>query len=105
MKPCTLLAAASLAAALAGCTASVTHPTKTPSEMQADIDDCTSRANRRYWMDPVAALYRAYDCLEARGYQRDEHDMAARVERAVGERVAPPPAGPRAPCRVPCRSD
>lgn len=105
MKPCALLAAATLAAGLAGCTASVTHPTKSPSEMQADIDDCTSRANRRYWMDPVAALYRAYDCLEDRGYQRDERDFSARVERALGERGPPPPEGPRAPCRVPCRRD
>ena len=103
MKAGSLALSALLAAALAGCTASVTHPTKSPSEMQADIDDCTSRANRRYWMDPVAALYRAYDCLEARGYQRDEHDFAARVERAVGERAPAQPEGPRAPCRVPCR--
>jgi len=102
MKLCILLPASLLAVALAGCTASVSHPTKSPSEMQADIDDCTAQANRRYWMDPVAALYRAYDCLEARGYQRNEHDFPARVERALGERAAQP-EDPRAPCRVPCR--
>ena len=94
-----LLAAA---AALPACTASVSHPTKTAAEMQADIDQCTRRANRRYWMDPVAALYRAYDCLEARGYRREEGDFATRVERALGERP-PPPARTARPCRIPCR--
>jgi hypothetical protein len=53
-------------------------------------------------MDPVAALYNAYDCLEARGYQRDRGDLAARVERALGEEP-PPRARPKEPCRVPCR--
>lgn len=90
------------AAALAACTASVTHPTKSASEMRADIDQCTDRAHRRYWMDPVAALYRSYDCLEARGYRRDEGDFAAQVDRALGERRAAPEQ-PREPCRVPCR--
>jgi hypothetical protein len=90
-------------ALLPACTASVYHPTKSGAEMQADIDQCTRRANRRYWMDPVAALYRAYDCLEARGYRRDEGDFAARVERAMGERPEAPPARPERPCRVPCR--
>jgi hypothetical protein len=92
-------------AALAACTATVSHPTKSGAEMEADVADCTHEANRRYWMDPVAALYRAYDCLEARGYRRDERDFSARVERALGERGAPPPAGPRTPCQVPCRRD
>ncbi len=92
---------------LPACTASVYHPTKTAAEMQTDVDSCTSEANRRYWMDPVAALYNAYDCLEARGYQRDEGDFATRVERALGERGAAPraPAAPPAPCRVPCRDN
>ena len=89
-------------ALLAACTASVTHPTKSASEMQADIDQCTQRAHNRYWMDPVAALYRSYDCLEARGYRRDEGDFAAQVDRALGERRAAPEQ-PREPCRVPCR--
>ena len=98
----------SLAAIVAApaCTASVYHPTKSAAEMSADVHQCTDRANRRYWMDPIAALYNAYDCLEARGYQRNERDLSARVERALGER--PPPArrtaaGERLPCRVPCR--
>ena len=98
-----LIPAALIAAALPACTAAVTHPTKSASEMQADIDECTRRANRRYWMDPVAALYRSYDCLEARGYQRDEDDMAAQVERALGERRRPASPGNAEPCRVPCR--
>lgn len=87
--------------ALAGCTASVYHATNTPAQMQADVRECSRRANSRYWMDPVAALYRAYDCLEARGYRRDEGDFSAQVERAVGER--PPEIRSRTPCRVPCR--
>lgn len=94
--------AAVLAVAAPGCTASVTHPTKSVSEMQADINECTRRSNRRNWMDPVAALYRSYDCLEARGYQRDEGDLAAQVERALGERRRPRPARAEA-CKVPCR--
>jgi hypothetical protein len=89
---------------IAACTASVTHPTKTEAEMRTDIDLCTRDANRRYWMDPVAALYNAYDCLEAKGYRRSRNDMAAQVERALGEdRARPRP--PAAPCRVPCRPD
>ena len=102
--PFFVLGAFAAAAGLQGCTATVTHPTKSPAEMQADVDFCTEQANRRYWMDPVAALYRAYDCLEARGYQRDEHDFATRVERALGERRAEPTsARPAEPCRVPCK--
>lgn len=103
MKPFILPAACAASAALAGCAANVYHPTKTGAEMQADVDACTTRANRRYWMDPVAALYRAYDCLEARGYQRDERDFAARVERALGERRRERAERAAEPCAVPCR--
>jgi hypothetical protein len=92
-----------LVVGLAACTATVTHPTKSAAEMNADVTACTRESNRRYWMDPVAALYTAYDCLEARGYQRSERDFAAKVERAMGERAPPPPAHPPGPCRVPCR--
>jgi len=53
-------------------------------------------------MDPIAALYNAYDCLEAKGYQRDRRDLAAKVEQAMGESRGAP-KGPAAPCRVPCR--
>ena len=102
-------------AALAGlgiqaCTASVYHPTKSASEMQADVDLCTHAANRRYWMDPIAALYNAYDCLEAKGYSRNRRDFATRVERALGE--GRPAAAAEAaeerrrlPCQVPCKRD
>jgi hypothetical protein len=107
MKP-VLVPAAVAAIAVQACTASVYHPTKSGTEMQADVDLCTREANRRYWMDPIAALYNAYDCLEAKGYSRNERDFAARVERALGERE--PPASVqksarerRLPCRVPCR--
>ena len=105
-----LIAAASL---LAGCATQVSHPTKSTAEMQADIDLCTGEAERKYWMDPVAALYNSYDCLEAKGYQRDRSDFASKVERALGEAPArraaatgpatpPPPAEPGKPCKVPC---
>lgn len=110
MKPVLPFAAAAIAAvAIPACTATVYHPTKSGAEMQADVDLCSRQANRRYWMDPIAALYNAYDCLEAKGYSRDERDFAARVERAMGERdgsgAQPPSAAPRGPCPVPCRRD
>ncbi|TFI60291.1 hypothetical protein E2493_00850 [Sphingomonas parva] len=94
-------------AVLAGCTAQVTHPTKSVAEMQVDIDQCTDHASRKYWMDPVAALYNAYDCLEAMGYQRSHKDLAARVEQAIegtGPRTEAEaqPKAPPGPCRVPC---
>ena len=94
---------AAVTAALPACTASVTHPTKSSAEMQTDVNQCTRRANRRYWMDPVAALYRAYDCLEQRGYRRDEGDISAKVERALGSRPPPPRTRNEQPCRIPCR--
>jgi hypothetical protein len=98
-----VLLALPLALAAGGCAAKVTHPTKSLAEQQADIDLCSKEANRKYWMDPVAALYNAYDCLEAKGYKRGEGDMAAKVERAMGEAPKKPPAAPGQPCVVPCR--
>jgi hypothetical protein len=89
---------------LAACApARVTHPTKTAAQMQVDIDLCTRKANQDYWMDPIAAMYHAYDCLEAKGYQRDQTHISSQVERAFGgapKRVDPSPAQP---CAVPCR--
>jgi hypothetical protein len=101
MKPFLLSATLLL---LAACTAQVSHPTKSLAQQQADIDLCTKSATGKYWMDPVAALYNAYDCLEAKGYQRSRKDFAARVERALGERPATPRqrAEPGKPCRIPC---
>ncbi|MEA3003323.1 MAG: hypothetical protein QOH81_2111 [Sphingomonadales bacterium] len=90
-----------LGLALAGCTAQVTNPTKTLAEQQADIGLCTRQANHKYWMDPIAALYHAYDCLEAKGYRRSDKDFATQVDRALGEHPAQPPA-PALPCRIPC---
>jgi hypothetical protein len=87
--------------ALAGCTAEVTNPNKTHAEMQADIDFCTRQANHKYWMDPVAALLHAYDCLDAKGYKRSRKDFATRVESALGEGPKTPRA-PAKPCVVPC---
>ena len=92
-------------ALLSGCApAQVTHPTKTAAQMQADIDLCTTEANRTYWMDPIAAMYNAYDCLEAKGYQRDSTHISAQVERAFGE-AKKKPLAPAQPCAVPCRKE
>ena len=92
---------------LAACTARVSHPTKTLAEQQVDVDFCTREANHKYWMDPVAALLNAYDCLEAKGYRREKSGLAARVERAVrDDRVRRrDPDDPTRPCAVPCRKD
>jgi hypothetical protein len=81
--------------------AQVTHPTKTAGQMQVDIDMCSKQAKRDYWMDPIAALYHAYDCLEAKGYQRDSKHISSQIERALGEAPKRPKA-PAAPCKVPC---
>jgi hypothetical protein len=90
---------------LAACTAQVSHPTKTLAEQQVDIDWCTREANHKYWMDPVAALLNAYDCLEAKGYHKERTGLEARVERALGDDRARSrnPADPARPCPVPCR--
>lgn len=94
-----------LAFVLAGCTAQVSHPTKTLAEQQVDVDVCTSEANRKYWMDPIAALLNAYDCLEAKGYKKERSGLKAQVERAAGEdRVRRKNRGePQKACAVPCR--
>jgi outer membrane biogenesis lipoprotein LolB len=96
----TLLPALSLI--LAACTAQVTHPTKTIAEQKVDIDYCTQWANHKYWLDPVAALLNAYDCLEARGYKRTNQAVAQKVESAV-KGADRPSSRPSQPCRVPCR--
>ena len=88
---------------LAACTAKVSHPTKSLAEQQVDIDYCTQWANHKYWMDPIAALYNAYDCLEAKGYRRGQKDLAGQVEQALGEgQRARQPRPPNQPCAVPC---
>ncbi|HYG48941.1 MAG TPA: hypothetical protein VD846_13495 [Allosphingosinicella sp.] len=93
------------ALALAACTAHVTHPTKTMAEQQVDVDLCTREANRKYWMDPVAALLNAYDCLEAKGYKKEKRGLKDQVERAAGDdRERRRARGdPQEPCSVPCR--
>ena len=90
---------------LAACTAQVSHPTKTLAEQQADVGLCTREANHKYWMDPVAALLNAYDCLEAKGYRKEKSGLEAQVERAAGEdRARRRDRGePQKPCAVPCR--
>ena len=88
--------------ALAGCATEVSHPTKSEAEMQADIKGCTDWANRKYWMDPLAALLNAYDCLEARGYRRGQSGLKEDVQRTMNEdRVKNDK--PVLPCRVPCK--
>lgn len=99
--------------ALAACTAQVTHPTKSVAEQQVDIDLCTRDANHRYWMDPIAALLHAYDCLEAKGYKRVNKALQARVQQTVGPTAPRPPrpveAAPASkpgtvePCHIPCK--
>ena len=92
-----------LLALLPACAAKVYHPTKSEPEMRADIKLCTDEANHKYWMDPIAALYNAYDCLEAKGYRRDHEDLAGKVEQALGEaEQARQPRPPNQPCQVPC---
>jgi hypothetical protein len=88
---------------IAGCTAQVSHPTKTLAQQQVEIEACTDAANDKYWMDPIAALYNAYDCLEAKGYRRGNAAADANVARTVKERRPEKEGGePRTPCRVPC---
>ena len=91
-------------ALLAGCATQVSHPTKSESEMRADIKLCTDKANSKYWMDPIAALYNAYDCLEAKGYKREGGNLAGQVEKALGEgRDKDQPRTPPGPCPIPCK--
>lgn len=100
-----LPATALLVLLLAACTAQVSHPTKTLAEQQVDVDGCTREANRKYWMDPIAALLNAYDCLEAKGYRKEKTGLKDQVERSAGEdRVRRRTRGePQKPCAVPCR--
>lgn len=89
---------------LAACTAQVTHPTKSMAEQEVDIDYCTRWANNKYWMDPVAALLNAYDCLEEKGYHREKAGLAEGVTKANAEqRARKTPPEPPKPCVVPCR--
>jgi hypothetical protein len=84
----------------AACTAQVSHPSKSIAEQQVDIDYCTQAANHKYWMDPIAGLLNAYDCLEAKGYRRTQK-VTQKVESAVQGRNRPAER-PAQPCRVPC---
>jgi hypothetical protein len=87
---------------LSGCATAVYHPHKTDVEMHADVNLCTTAANKKYWMDPIAALINAYDCLEAKGYSRKNEKLGRQVERtAGGSRAAI--RSPALPCRVPCK--
>ena len=91
-----------LTALAPSCTTQVYHPDKSNPEMLADIDLCSDQANRKFWMDSIAALYHAYDCLEAKGYKRIQATSAPKVQRAVAtsrQRML----GPGEVCRVPCR--
>lgn len=85
-----------------GCAVQVTHPTATAAEMQVDIDYCTDEASRHFWYDNIAALYRAYDCLEAKGYKRGRPDFERSVEASAGKKRTQASEPPR-PCQVPCR--
>ena len=104
------IVAAALGLLLVGCATKVQHPNKSSAEMQADVRFCKAEANRRFYFDPVAALYHAYGCLDAKGYERGSVAMQPDVERAlIGTAAAPRPAAapekrePVKPCTVPCR--
>jgi hypothetical protein len=86
-----------------GCATKVYNPAKTAAQQRADIQVCSDEANRRFWMDSIAALYNAYDCLEAKGYTREQSTLGADLERALGGGSVKKP-GPVLPCRVPCRT-
>ncbi len=82
------------------CATKVYHSTKSEPEMQADIRLCSDQANRKFWMDAIAALYHAYDCLEEKGYERGRAAAGNKVRRAVAasrKRLRPGEV-----CRVPC---
>ena len=85
-----------------GCATKVYNPSKTAAQQQVDIAFCSEEANRQFWMDAIAALYNAYDCLEAKGYTREQPALAAELERAFGGTPAKKTV-PLAPCKVPCR--
>ena len=85
-----------------GCATKVYNPTKTAAEQAVDIRYCSDEANRKFWMDSIAALYNAYDCLEAKGYSRDQNGLDVQLDRALGG-APPPKKGPVQPCTVPCR--
>jgi hypothetical protein len=91
-----------IAALAPSCATQVYHPTKSEIEMQADIQLCSDEANRKFWMDSIAALYNAYDCLEAKGYTRAQSSAGERVEKAVAA-GAKTKGAPVEACRVPCR--
>ena len=86
----------------AGCATKVYNPDKTAEQQAADIQYCSDQANRKFWMDSIAALYNAYDCLEAKGYTREQQGIGAGLERALGGRPVKSPSVDR-PCAVPCR--
>ena len=87
---------------VAGCATRVYNPNKTAQQQAADIELCSDYANGRFWMDSIAALYDAYDCLEAKGYTREQKGLAADLERALGGGPRKKP-GPVKACVVPCR--
>ncbi len=70
-------------------TTKVYNPNKTAAQQQADIAFCSDEANRKFWMDSIAALYNAYDCLEAKGYTREQPALAAELERARSAALRP----------------
>ncbi len=82
------------------CATKVYHSAKSEPEMQADIKLCSDQANRKFWMDAIAALYHAYDCLEAKGYERAQTVGGNNVQRAV--RASRKKLGPGDVCQVPC---
>ena len=88
---------------VAGCATNVTHPQRSGAQMRVDVATCSDQAHRRFQLDPVAALYNAYDCLERMGYQRNRTGLEAFVEENFAGRRRPAQPGVRI-CQVPCRN-
>lgn len=61
-----------------GCATEVYHETKTREQTQKDIKTCKEHGILMAPYDPIAALLRAYECLEQKGYKRGR--MKAQVE-------------------------
>jgi hypothetical protein len=81
----------------------VYNPAKT-AEQQTRHPALHGSSASQISLDALAALYEAYDCLEAKGYTRGEPVMGAEVKRVLG-RGTQQNSGPVLPCKVPCRPD
>jgi hypothetical protein len=84
----------------AGCSTQAYHPSKTPAQMRADIQQCKKEARRKFWSESMSAAGYAYECLEQNGYVVE--DARWKWDSNTASQPETPPA-PAKPCRVPCR--